>query len=236
MSKSVIVGGMNLAEYISVNNPYFILVIFAISITYVIAVIQFLGRSKVINEKRRTSFFVSLTKGLINGTVGALEDVTNLYRGIRKIGDEEDFRYGLNSWLRQYLVYLLESDVNATNANRCKNTVSQFIKQNEASFPYSDLPDNERNILKDIDEYLASNNKDAAKRKLNELSGSIQVRYEELNRSQKQNRWSMPLTIIGLLLTLFFGALTIYLASKPVKVSFDVAQIEQLKSALKDIK
>ena len=86
-----------------------------------------------------------------------------------------------------------------------KKQISSFIDKAESASPHTGIPDLERSIVRDIENYLSSQNTDSAKRKLNELIAAIQVREESVNKLQAITKWSVPLSVIGLILTIFFG-------------------------------
>ena len=52
----------------------------------------------------------------------------------------------------------------------------------------------------------------------------IQLRNEEYNKAKKINRWTVPLSIAGLILTLVATTYGIYYSSKPIRID-----TEQLK-------
>lgn len=182
-----------------------VLMTIMITVTYIGLVVYFLKRIKMRNVKRREKFFIALTKSFQFGNIESIDDVINLLKGVAATSPEEGYKEGLTRWLRQYLVYLVTFESDKEFVNTCKGKISEFIKQNENTSPFSELPDNERNILKDITEYLNANNKDAIKRKLDELRISIQTRHDDLKQIKALNRWSVPLAIMGLIFTIVFG-------------------------------
>ena len=187
-----------------------ILTITVATATYIVFGFYFLRQIKIRRIRRREKFFEALTKSFQLGSIESIDDVINLLKGITTSFSEEEYKAGLTRWLRQYIVYLVTSESDKNFVNTCKQKISEFIRQNETTSPFSELPDNERNILKDIMEYLNTDNKDAIKRKLNELKISIQTRYDDLRQVKAQNKWSVPLAIIGLILTIIFGIISLF--------------------------
>ena len=82
-------------------------------------------------------------------------------------------------------------------------------RQNEAMSPFADLPSAERNILSDITIFLDKNERESVKRKILELAGTIQARDSDLEKVKNINKWTIPLTIIGFILTVIFGTLAL---------------------------
>lgn len=87
-----------------------------------------------------------------------------------------------------------------------KNKITNFIEINDKSFPYSDMPTAERNILNDISVFIENNDKLSTQRKISELASMIQVRNDDLNKIREMNRWSIPLATIGFILTVISTA------------------------------
>ena len=86
-----------------------------------------------------------------------------------------------------------------------KQKITNFISQNEVSAPFADLPSAERNVLNDISTFLENNDKESVKRKTSELAGMIQARHSDLASIRSVNRWTVPLSVIGMILTVVLG-------------------------------
>jgi len=191
------------------EDNYYSLLFASFTAIYIAVAYYFLGVVRMRRAQRRKNFFDALTKSFRLGNIDYLDDVVNLFRGIETTSSDGEYRQGLTSWLQQYLVYLVTTEADENFVKSCKSKIAEFLKLNEVTSPFSDLPDNERNILKDITEYLKAGNKEAIRRKIDELSASIQVRYDDLRQIKAQNRWSVPLAVTGLVLTVIFGLLSI---------------------------
>ena len=139
----------------------------------------------------------------------------NIYKGVAGLSSEDlSYRYGLSKQLREFLVAIvsknkkfIDSSLDDGVIRDWKQKISEFIKKNETTSPYADLPAAERNVLSDITTFLEMNDPDSVKRKTLELAGMIQARNDNLNRIQNINRWAVPLSVIGLILTIAFGVL-----------------------------
>ncbi|MCK5196194.1 MAG: hypothetical protein KAQ71_20440, partial [Desulfobulbaceae bacterium] len=172
----------------------------AVIIAYAAAVSVLFRR---ITEKRKTEqkrFSKALSEGLSCSAVSTLEDVQNIYRGIRRLGPEAPGSPArLSKWLREYLVELLEEKEKGKKEEFIERNclVTEFISQNEQQSPYANLPDLERSIITDIEVFLDADDKSAVKRKLSEITASIQAREDSFARIKGTNRWSVPLAVIG---------------------------------------
>ena len=165
--------------------------------------------------ERKNKFFKSIIEGLRSGSIITIDDVVNLYKGIAGLSSENlSYRYGLSKQLRELLVAIINKDKklfdespNDDIIRDWKEKITEFIQQNETTSPYADIPAAERNVLSDISTFLEMNDPDSVKRKTLELAGMIQARNDDLNRIRNINKWTVPLSIIGLILTLIFGVL-----------------------------
>ncbi len=79
------------------------------------------------------------------------------------------------------------------------------MRLNDNLAPYTDLLLEERTIFNDIAIFLEKKDFDSVKRKILELQGTIKVRYDDLERIRSINNLSVPLAIISVVLTIFFG-------------------------------
>ncbi|MDA1795692.1 hypothetical protein [Bacillus cereus group sp. BY8-1LC] len=167
------------------------------------------NREAKIKSKEVDKFSNVLLQGLKLGTINNLDDVYNIYKGINDYElVNENYRYSLNKSLRKFLVKIQTEefeDIEEEDIKRWKSKVDEFIKKNEELSPFSELPQAERNIMNDILAYLDKNDNESIRRKIMELSNSIQIRKEQIDKIDKQNKWSVPLAVIGLVLTIFFG-------------------------------
>ncbi len=87
--------------------------------------------------------------------------------------------------------------------------ITNFIKENETTNPYTDLPDTERSIINDLSAFNKLGDQNSINRKLSELSSVIITRHEQQKKIENLNKWSIPLAIIGMVLTIIFGILSI---------------------------
>lgn len=83
----------------------------------------------------------------------------NIYSGITKLSPEDlTNRQDLNKWLRETLARLINKEVGQDLAQdkviEIKDKITNFIKENETTNPYADLPDTERNILNDLSAFI----------------------------------------------------------------------------------
>ena len=202
-------------ELFNISKAIFYAAILVGIVTYAAAVTRMLRRLSERREKERDRFFKALTEGFKVGAVKTLLDIENLYKGVCRISTEEGTKPArLSKWLREYLVELLEAGTKAKeNSDEkliWKDSITAFIEQLEQQSPYANLPDLERSIITDIEVFLNSDDKTAIERKLGEITAAIQVREESFAKIRSTNRWSVPLAVIGLVLTITFGLISLF--------------------------
>jgi hypothetical protein len=196
-------------------NELWISIVMAAVITgYVVSVYFTLQRKQERKKDEKREFRKTLVAGLKSGAVSDIEDVINLYKGITGIQAEDaGYLYGLGQHLREFLVDLVSGNLDEELDNKVvvewKDKVTSFIKINEETSPYADLPPAERNALNDASAFLQKDDKESVRQKLFELGGLIQARYDDILKLQRTNKYVVPLAIIGVILTVTFGILAI---------------------------
>lgn len=153
-------------------------------------------------------FSEALFKGLKLSSINDINDIRNIYigSGISKLNKHD---YEIDNLLRIFIVDLYTGRYTSEEEeiNALKNKITDLINKFEESLPYEDLPQTERSILTDINSFLVSDNRESAKRKIDELAGIIKTREEHLNKLEKSNKNSNKVAVIGIVLTVVFGFL-----------------------------
>ena len=202
-------------EYI-LGKENLLLAIFTIvfTVVYSFSVIHLLGKIKARRLERKKVFINTFIKGISDNTIANSTDLLNIYSGITKLSPEDlTNRQDLNKWLRETLARLINKEVGQDLAQdkviEIKDKITNFIKENETTSPYTDLSDTERNIINDLSAFNKLGDQNSINRKLGELSSVIITRYEQQKKIENLNKWSIPLAIIGMVLTIIFGVLSI---------------------------
>jgi len=201
--------------------PWLTLLVIAAVVIYAGFFLGFFRSMQKTAKRRKKRLFDAITGAFQRNTLQSIEDIRNLYQGVFRISGENEFYYrGLVRALKEYLVDLSAGSVEAEvadnekaivrqNAAAWKEILTSYIKQIERTSPYSELPQIERSIMTDIVGFLEANKKQDVERKLGDLANAIQLREDAFARISKANRWSIPLAIIGFVLTILFGIISI---------------------------
>ena len=191
-------------------EKYYFLLMGIIFTTYGIIFYYFLRYLHIRNVKVEEEFHKLMLEGLKNETIEDLEDVYIIYNGLKRTqisnGD-----YRLNHLLNTF-IKKLQSNKDSLEVGKLKvyiKKAKELLNKNKEVEPFSDLPDQEKNILNDILSYVQSKDSDSAIRKLKELAIAVSKQKLYVNKLEKQNKWSIPLAIIGLILTVIFGVLSL---------------------------
>ena len=186
----------------------------AVIATYAVAVSKMLNRITERKETEEKRFLKVLSAGIKSSVITEFSDIENIYKGVRlSIGDDDVNRARLAKWLRAYLLQIFENEIDEKDresSKSIKKEITEYINQVEKASPHVGLPDLERSIVRDIDAYLNSNQREAVARKLDELVAAIQVREDSFKKMESTNKWAVPLSVIGLILTLIFGISSIF--------------------------
>ena len=203
----------NIFRYLFNTSNGSIFLALVLSAVYAITLSMFFNRDKNRRRAEEKRFVSALTAGFTNGTITGFSDIQNLYKAVRNINanDDELNKARLARWLRSYLLGIVEdsNSNNSESANQIKIKISAFVQKAEMESPHAGLPDLERSIIRDMDSYIQSSNADGARRKLDEMATAIQIREESVTRLQGITKWSVPLSVIGLILTILFGVMSI---------------------------
>lgn len=197
-----------LVNLITNAENFSILVVF-VAVLYVYFLFAAIRRNKRIRRKMREDLYSAISIGIDNETLVNVKDFINIYKGI--FGANDNYRFGLVDSLREYSVREIASLVNdPTLAKKRKEIIDPIIDQIEAEVPFSDLPSSERSLLLDIVRFIKIKDEESATKKIEDLAKLIQVRQDSLSRVQAANKWSIPLAVIGAILTILFGVISIF--------------------------
>jgi hypothetical protein len=126
----------------------------------------------------------------------------------------EDTKYYLTRRLRGFCVYLIGVKDADEGRRRVladyKMRVRGWIAEMEREEPYSDTPSAERHVILEIERLLEKNEPQAIRGRLSDLAAMIQARKDQQDAAARSSRWSILLTMIGLVLTLTFGGWAVY--------------------------
>jgi hypothetical protein len=122
-------------------------------------------------------------------------------------------KYGRIELIEDFLVHMntKSKDENPTKIE----SVSKYLSRIKAVEPFSALPAEERRLMDHLQVLITDKeNLEPVVQTLNELKQVILIRHKEYQRIEAQNSWSLPLSFVGVFLTLVFGIWTTVLSLK----------------------
>jgi len=122
--------------------------------------------------------------------------------------------YSLAPILEDYITYRLDSKLKEDNADSSKiseryNLLKGIIQEENKEKPFDNVPDEERRMLVGIKDGIHNKDMQSLEFNLHELHTVISTRTRIYERTNKLNRWSIPLAIIGTFFTILFGILSL---------------------------
>lgn len=150
--------------------------------------------------------FDIITDGFINNTIKDKRDIQVLYESVF-LKYSKFFTGSFDHYLKSYLVYLRKNanNVGPERINSINDTIKQFIDEEESNALFENVPENERKELLSLRDSLPANNKN----RVFALAEMIKKRENELKNEKRINWLTIPLALIGIGLTVYFGIMTL---------------------------
>ena len=131
-------------------------------------------------------------------------------------------------FLEKFLIYVRQEDNEGSLTKDVTPIINPLVLKAKEEKPYANLGDRERRIILAIEESFSKGEKVSLKNNLTDLSEIIDRNQKALNRSEKTNKWTIPLSIIGIVLTLFIWIYGSRISNKDIdriseKVSIDIS-------------
>jgi len=161
-------------------------------------------------RERQTRLKRAVSIGLVNGQITGVDDLVNIYRGVTNASDDDiSYKLGVTKILRSLLVTLASNSEAGRPETELRAKIKRLLAEIQQQTPFADVPAAERNLILDAREFIERNELNAAKQKIGDLAGLIEARNEAYTKLQSANKWSVPLAIVGLILTVVFGVASI---------------------------
>ena len=168
------------------------LTVFAVYITW--------SLSKSRNRKSNIEkSYQLLLKGIEQKTLDAKSvfliynnQVANKYNGISFL-----------QYLESFIIFVREQDENGNTTMVVTSLITPIMEKEREEKPYSYLDEKDRHLLLAIENCVKSNENHSLNNHLTDLSFLLENNKKSLRRSQVINAWTIPISFIGILLTLF---------------------------------
>jgi hypothetical protein len=181
------------------------------TVVYISLAAFYVTRVRNRREERESKLKNAISSGLVNGQIDGIDDLVNLYRGVTNSNDDDvSYKAGVTRVLRRLLV-ALAADPEATHPKQLlRAKIKGLLQQIETETPFAGLPTAERNLIIDARRFIDTNELRAATQKVDDLANLIEARQDAYEKLQSANKWSVPLAVIGLVLTIVFGIMSLW--------------------------
>ena len=196
----------------SLDNERFILIFsgfISIYLALLVSMFTLMQRRKYRNKSTKEKAYELLIKGN--------EQQTLDNRAISLIYKRKNDYISYVDFLESFLIYVREKDEDGKLTTEISAIINPILEKEKAEKPYSNVKERERRILLAIENSLGKGETSSLKNNLDDLSGVIENNQKALDRARKINNWTVPVSIIGVLLTLFIWLYGSSLSNKDVE-------------------
>ncbi len=161
-----------------------------------------------IRQWRRRCFIKTVGDALSRDSQLTISDVRNIFGGVYDLDEEEDDSPSdMARLMKKVLISIYETG--SADKQEQIAVLNKLIDECNKISPYYRLPKKERLIFTDLESHLSAHLTDDVRRKLYELVAQMLHEKEVCEKLKKNNRWSIPLAIIGNALTIIFGIMSL---------------------------
>ena len=121
------------------------------------------------------------------------------------------------NFLESFLLYVRQGDKDGSITKGLSSLIEPIIIKAESDKPYSNVEERERRLLLAIEESALNGEKGSLKNNLTDLSLAIENNKSALDKAQKTNRWTIPISVVGIILSIVFWITDSSLSEKDVQ-------------------
>lgn len=133
--------------------------------------------------------------------------------------------YGRTETLEDFFVYLNMYKEQPELPSGSIDLVVNLLDSARETEPFAALPPEERRLMEQLQIQLKDVDDEVTSRTMNELKQVLLARNKEYTKIEEQNAWSLPLSIIGVFLTLVFGIWSTVLSIRQSKTKLLKAKV-----------
>lgn len=155
------------------------------------------------SQKCLNKDFALLSSGFKNKTILGRWDIYSIYKPHLSVYKNN---YPFPVFLNQYLNHIRANPDGITSEEflDIRAMIESLIEEEESNIPFNGVPDAERGLLLSL-----KNTCDTEEcKKLTQLADMIRCSSADLEKKKKENKISTGVSIIGIILTVFFGILS----------------------------
>lgn len=193
-----------------------------IAIIAVVFVMSLITEMVTYPKRRRQAgikYYELLLKGIKQGTIDE-ESIYLMYKRFNEYQYSIIFFYNVpyERFLESFLIYVREKDEDEDGA--LTKNVTQILKpileKIKDENPYANVNEGQRRILLSIEDTMkksstiTNSERAAIRHNLNELAIAIEEKQKELYQSKRVNKWTVPVSIFGVIATIVFGIIQLF--------------------------
>ena len=120
-------------------------------------------------------------------------------------------------FLESFVIFVRQEDNDGALTQRIEDLINPILEKERAEKPYPCVKERERRILLAIEDSATKGETTSLKNNLEDLSIVIENNQKSLDRAQTTNKWTIPISIIGIILTVFIWLYGSSLSEKDVQ-------------------
>lgn len=106
-------------------------------------------------------------------------------------------------FLETFLIYVRDKDVDGNLTNQITAIIDPILEKEKMEKPYSNVEEKERRILLAIEKSANNGETSSILSNLSDLSIALESNQNALKSARTTNKWTIPISIAGVLLTIF---------------------------------
>lgn len=173
------------------------------------------------NKERRKSFSLMITAFKQNPNLDN-EDILLIYNNFAQ-NTSRNISY--EKYLESFIIYVRSNEKDNSFVNSIVEHIKPILNKEKEEQPYSNVEERERLLLLSIDQSIKNNETASVPNNLRNLSLTIQKTQNELKQAKRINRWSIPISVVGIILTIISMVMGYFSSSSDIdKISSGVAK------------
>ena len=132
-----------------------------------------------------------------------LENDSDIFLIYKKLVQTYSISRSYVDFLESFLIYVRKISEDKDAMLKTLRRINPILEKEREEKPYCNVNDRERRILLTIEDAFKKNEINSIKHILVDLSMVIEGNQKALDRAKSTNKWSIPISIVGVLLTLF---------------------------------
>lgn len=190
------------------TSTYIVIILYS-ACTIVVCIILWFILSLLFRETAKRKAYKLLLRGAIQETL--YEDF--IYNTYKHYIIKNEIKILYIDFIESFILYARQYDNDGVLTKKIADITNPIIEKEKSQIPYSNIPEREKRLLLAIENFAINRENIALKNSLIELSEEIANNQKKIIIERKKNKWSIPTSIIGILLTIIMGFLGIIYSS-----------------------